>query len=211
MDNLDYWRLCGELGLEQAACLIVGVNPSDETGSNCSNWKISEQPFGYHAALTAITYALRSETIKGKVTLEKLYDSNGNNYGENEDSIIVKDSTVKVESLRAWLASRGIKTGFFFPNIIGSDTPDYLDPKHPRYAPKLAAAISAWQAVSNDATYANNGKTFKQNLINWLTSHAAECGLIKDDGEINKDAIENQVAMVANWNDKGGAPTTPSK
>ena len=211
MDNLDYWRLCDELGLEQAACLIAGVNPSSEIGSNCPNWAISEQPFGYHAALTAITHALRRKTIIGKVSLEKMYDMNGNQYGEIEDSIIIKDSTVEVESLRTWLASRGIKTGFFFPAIIASDTPDYLDPKHPRYAPKLKAAISAWQAVSNDATYANNGKAFKQNLINWLTSHASECGLIKDNGEINKEAIEKQIAMVANGDDKGGAPTTPNK
>ena len=71
MDNFDYWRLCDELGLEQAACLIAEVDPSGEIGSNCSNWKISEQPFGYHAALTAITHALRRKTIIGKVLMKK--------------------------------------------------------------------------------------------------------------------------------------------
>ena len=29
MDIIDYWRLCEELSVIQAACLIVGVDPND--------------------------------------------------------------------------------------------------------------------------------------------------------------------------------------
>ena len=36
----------------------------------------------------------------------------------------------------------------FFPQ--GDDTPDYLDDNHKNYAPKLAAAINAWQAVNEN-------------------------------------------------------------
>jgi len=57
----------------------------------------------------------------------------------------------------------------------------------------------------------DNGKHVKQNLESWLTAHAAEFDLVKDDGEINADAIKNQIAKVANWKDKGGAPKTPGE
>jgi hypothetical protein len=53
-----------------------------------------------------------------------------------------KLTTVTVDDVRGWLASRGVKTGFFFRDA--TDAPDYLNPKHPRYAPGLAAAVNAW-------------------------------------------------------------------
>ncbi len=49
--------------------------------------------------------------------------------------------------LTAWMESKGIRTGFFFPTA--TEAPDYLDPKNPRYAPKLAAAVRAWQSVTD--------------------------------------------------------------
>ena len=205
MDSFDYWRLCDELSIEQAACLIAGVDPSDEVGAYCSNWHINMQPLGYHAALTAISNALRRGAIKGKVIHEKLYDINGNPYDEIEDSIVTKDSTVEVQSLRSWLASRGIETGFFFPDITVSGTPDYLDSKHQRYAPKLAAAVMAWQSVTDTGKLSP-----KQALLKWVRENAAAFALTDSDGKQNETGIE-EVAKVANWNDKGGAPTTPSK
>lgn len=204
MDKLDYWRLCDELGLVQAACLIVGVDPSDEIGSFCADWQIHEQPFGFHAALTAITHALRRGAIKGKITHEKLFDINGNPYDEIKDSIIIKESTVEVESLRAWLESRGINSGFFFPEIVSS-TPNYLNPKDVRYAPKLAAAVTAWQSVTDPGK-----QTPKQALTKWVRENAAKFGLTDSEGKQNETGIE-EVAKVANWNDRGGAPTTPGK
>ena len=41
-----------------------------------------------------------------------------------------KLTTVQVDDLREWLSKRGIKTGFFSPQ--STDSPDYLDPQHPR-------------------------------------------------------------------------------
>lgn len=55
-------------------------------------------------------------------------------------------TTVTVDDVRAWLRGRGVRTGFFFPDA--ADVPDYLDAKHPRYAPRLAAAVNAWLAVT---------------------------------------------------------------
>mgnify|MGYP000202666331 CR=1 FL=1 len=118
-------------------------------------------------------------------------------------------SSITVDDLRAWLLSRGYSTGFFFQNK--TTEPDYFNKNSPYYAPKLAAAIRAWEAISTDEKYSANGKTVKQNLMNWLIAHASEYDLIKDDGDINNEAIENQLSKVANWNDKGGASKTPTK
>ena len=108
---------------------------------------------------------------------------------------------MEVESLKAFLASRGFRRGFFFPER--TETPDYLDPGNPRYAPKLAAAVRAWQAVMDPA-----GRHPKQALAKWLRENAAEFGLTDDEGKPNETGID-ETAKVANWQPGGGAPKTP--
>lgn len=202
----EYWRLCEELSVEDSALLVVGCDPSGEN-SNVEAWKIHERPGGYEAVKRGIIGALRKGTIKGVLVPVHEDDIDRTPPGEEPGVFNTRKTTVDVDSLRAWLLNRGFNTGFFFPT--GADRPSYLDKAHVAYAPKLAAAVAAWEAVNNDPIYASNGKTVKQNLENWLQAHAAEFGLIKEDGEINKDAIEKQIAKVANWQDKGGAPKTP--
>jgi hypothetical protein len=114
-------------------------------------------------------------------------------------------SRIEVDSLREWLAGRGLKSGFFFPDKY--DLGDYLNPRHPRYAPKLAAAVLAWQATGDKA--ATSGKSPKQALMKWLRGHAADFGMTDDDGAPSETAIE-EVAKVANWQPVGGAPKTPT-
>jgi len=118
-------------------------------------------------------------------------------------------SFVTADDLRAWLLSKGFSKGFLFSGKALEQ--DFFDKNNPCYAPKLAASIRAWEAVSTEQKYKDNGKTVKKNLENWLTAHAADFGLLKDDGEINNDAIVNQVSKVSNWNDKGGASKTPER
>ena len=206
MEDLDYWHWCEDLSILEAALLCVCIDPSSEIGSNCMNWAPSERPKGFEAAKAAIFNAFFRKMIEGIIVPEYETDINGNSYALSDT--VSLHSKVNVESLLKWLTTKSIKPEFFFPNA--TDAPNFLNTKHPHYSSKLAAAISAWQAVSSDPNYQNNGKTIKQNLINWLTSHAAEFGLIKDDGEINNNAIENQVSMVANWDTSGGAPRTPT-
>ena len=110
-------------------------------------------------------------------------------------------SRVEVESLKEWLASRGFAEASSFPER--TEAPDYLDPANPRYAPKLAAAVRAWQAVTEPA-----GKHPKQALAKWLRENAAEFGLTDDEGKPNETGIE-EAAKVANWQPGGGAPRTP--
>ena len=109
------------------------------------------------------------------------------------------------EDLVSWLASRGVRTGFFFPDAKPSSEPEFLDHKNPRYAPKLAAAVRAWQAVVEPGK-----KTPKQMLEKWLRENAAKFGLTDDDGNPVNQAIE-ECAKVANWSTAGGAPKTPSE
>jgi len=135
--------------------------------------------------------------------------------------------TINRVDLIDWLISKGSTPVFFADEIQakkaarkegGADStvstirtlpvhkptvPDYLNPDHPRYAPKLAIAIKAWQKVTDP-----RGKTPLQALREYLESNAKELGLIKDDGKFNREGME-QIAKVANWQPTGGAPKTP--
>ena len=201
MESLDYWRLCEEITVVQAALLLIGKDPSGEN-HDVENWKVPDRPAGFEAAKTAIGYALMVGKIQGKLMPLFEYDINGNATEEIENTIDHKNSIVSIDSLKQWLSSRGIRTGFFFPTA--TEAPDYLFPNHPRYAPKLAAAVQAWLAVTD-----SKGKTPKQALEKWLREHAAEFGLSDDEGKPNETGI-NEVAKVANWQPGGGAPKTPS-
>nr|WP_275064849.1 MULTISPECIES: hypothetical protein [Bartonella] len=98
----------------------------------------------------------------------------------------------------------------FFPEDDSRDAKDkkyaFQDPMHPHYVPKLAAAVAAWEAVSEAAP----SKTVKQTLAEWLRQNADQYDLRnKKTGELKEDVIE-QVSSVANWQTKGGAPKTPA-
>lgn len=197
-DDLDYWRLCDELSVYEAALLIAGRSPGKLF--NAEKLPSDKQPKGYKAATTAIRNALRSGKIEG--TIKPEYDDHVQ--GDPVpiiDSVNLYSSRVEVESLKTWLIGRGFRSGFFFPNPV--EAPGYLDPANPRYAPKLAAAVSAWQAVTDPV-----GRHPKQALAKWLREHAAEFDLSDDEGKPNETGIE-EAAKVANWQPGGGAPKTP--
>jgi len=204
MEGLDYWRLCDELNIIQAALLVAGCDPSSDA-EYIEKRDPEERPSGYQAAKTAISNALCRQAIAGRFVPRYTYNIHSNSYGEIEGSIDLVQSRVEVASLRTWLTGRGVKTGFFFPDTGG--IPDYLDPRHPRYAPKLAAAVHAWLAIENES--AVSGKSPKQALARWLREHAIQFGLTDSDGKPNETGIE-EIAKVANWQLGGGAPKTPS-
>jgi hypothetical protein len=79
--------------------------------------------------------------------------------------------------------------------------PEYLNPSHPRYSYRLAAAVQAWEAVTKPG---NRG--VKAAIESWLRDHAQELKLLHKDKPSDK-AIK-EVATVANWNTSGGAPKT---
>jgi len=54
MDSLDYWRLCAELTIVQAALLVAETDPG--TGAaNVEKWEMHERPYGYCPASTILT------------------------------------------------------------------------------------------------------------------------------------------------------------
>lgn len=200
LDGVDLWRLCEELTIVQAALLIVGRDPGGDFGY-VEAWDMHKRPPGYEAAKHAIMGALRRKTVAGRLTPKFDTDINGNPTSPVEDSVDVDASRVEVQALKSWMKSRGVKSGFFFPD--GTAAPDYLDPGHPRYAPKLAAAVSAWLAVDDP-----KGKTPKSGLMKWLRENSATFGLSDEEGKPNELGIE-ECAKVANWQPGGGAPKTP--
>jgi hypothetical protein len=146
--------------------------------------------------------ALYRRSIEGNLVQKPDFDSNGNHIGYIEGTIDLYTSTVYGDSLKRWLGLKGFTTGFFFPEPV--TTLDFLDPLNSRYAPKLAAAVKAWQAVTDPGR-----KSPKQALDKWLREHAAEYGLTNDEGKPIETAIE-ECSKVANWNQTGGAPKTPT-
>jgi len=205
MESLDYWRLCDELSVIQAALLIVGSDPGTDA-SYVEGWDPESRPPGYEAAKTAISNALRSGQLSGKIVrrTQGVWDNFSENHHEEEieDSVNPAESRVEVPSLKSWLAGRGFATGFFLPQ--GTPAVAYLDQSHPRFAPKLAAAVKAWQAAEG-ASLA--GKSPKKMLLKWLRENAAELGLSDEEGKPNETGIE-EAAKVANWQPGGGAPKT---
>lgn len=237
MDSFDYWRLCDELSVIQAALLIVGEDAAD--ADHVEEFSSVQLPHGYVAARTALVNAIisgrlpatiryaarqrgwvelpwasnspryeREPAMEGEVATEALKTLSSDLelpveviYSEEPDW---HRTTILVDDLRAWLSSRGFRHGFFFPNA--TDTPDYLDPCHPRYAPKLAAAVKAWIATGDERL--TRGKTPKQALQRWLREHAAEFGMTDDEGKPTEAGVE-EVSKVANWQMTGGGLPGP--
>lgn len=199
MESMDYWRLCDDLSIDEAAHLVIGVDPNEFKVKPLDD--LSTMPPETLARLEATTKSLIS-ALRGESVQGVLIAVDGSP-AILVDEIDTNKSRIKVESLRTWLSSRGIRTGFFFPT--GTADPDYLNPNNPRYAPKLAAAVRAWQSVTDPGS-----RTPLQALTKWLRENAMRFGLTKDDGSHNNQGID-EVAKVANWKPGGGAPKTPNK
>lgn len=233
--RLNFWRLCDEVSVLQAAALIADVDPSTTVGAYCDAWPIDQQPRGFTAAKAALVHAIKAGRLAATVrhqareyaAVREIAGNFDPGVGyltrtgaplEHDERLspdepsphqtfayrITPDwglTTIRVDELRKWLASRGFKTGFFFPQEDAA--PSFLDAKHPRYAPKLAATVSAWLAVDDTP-----GKHPKQALMKWLRENCARFALSDDDGKANELGIE-ECAKVANWRPGGGAPKTP--
>ncbi len=191
-DAWDFWRLCDVLTIDQAANLIIGQLPGEREAMERNGAEmLPSSAQKYFTELEAATSALLGAINLGKVGVVEART-------DNEFESVIK---VKTEDVRKWLATRGVKSEFFFP--VGLDLPDYLDSTNPRYAPKLAAAIRAWQAVTDPGK-----RSPKQAIDKWLREHAAEFGMVDDDGNPVNLAVE-ECSKIANWQPGGGATKTP--
>ena len=195
MHGIDYWRLADELTIVQAALLTCGYDPTEYQEDLRYNEK--NAPAGYPAIRHAIASAVKTETLSKRETM--ILDQRSGEYYPDDNLALVNVSELKI-----WLSSKGIREHFFF----FPEEPEgaFLSKKHPRYSPKLAAAVRAWQALEDKALHT---KTAKQSVKKWLRLHSTEYDLTDDEGKPMETAID-EIAKIVNWNPKGGAPLTPS-
>lgn len=197
MDQLDYWRLCADFTVVQAALIVCGVAPDDlqyEVERNTSR-----RPEGYVPIRTALENALYSQRIKPSKASFHWTDE-----GEQTNSFDLHSTTIAVEEIDRFLKSMGAICDFFDRSDAGAAGDEAAVKLMP---PKLRAALKAWSAVSADANRLR-GRSPKQALEQWLVENAAELDLLRRDGQPNRTAIE-EISKVANWKPSGGAPATP--
>ena len=204
MESMDYWRLCDELSVVQAALLVAESDPA-ECGGYVEQQDQHNRPKGYEAAKTAFLNGLKREEITGQLVYVPETDINGYEIGLT-NKVDLHQTTLSVSSVRSFLRKRGFNKGFFFPADV--DARDFMDSRNPFYAPKLAAAVKAWEEVTSNHSL-TKGKTPKQSLQKWLNEHASEYGLTDDEGNPTVAAIED-ISKVANWKPEGGAARTPN-
>ncbi|HEY1072856.1 hypothetical protein [Brevundimonas sp.] len=194
MQPIDYWKLCSQYSIVQAALLTCGHIPDDY------QYNVEGQtntPAGYVAVRSALYNAVKSGRLKA--TERPNLDEDGNPYG-----IDVHETVIDVGDLAQFFRSSGHEAPFF-------DRPSNSQaglPGGPPYPPKLAAANKAWAAVTADPRLLA-GKSPKQALEKWLSENAADLQLLNRDGTVNRTGIE-EICKVANWKPSGGATPTPS-
>ncbi|WP_375705815.1 hypothetical protein [Bartonella sp. AA2SXKL] len=215
IDESLEWFLCSQkITILQAALLIAGLNPlickfpGEYSPEDSDIYEGEERvPFDKIALFRAVYSDIVREAKEGKLRVEWYYLS-GFRVG-HLNGPIAEYSSVSLDDLKKWLLLRGKRPKVFFPEDDSRDVKDqkyaFQDPTHPRYAPKLAAIVAAWEAVSE----AEGGKTVKGTLIKWLSDNAVQYKLVDDDNLPREKLIE-ELAAVANWEPTGGAPKTPA-
>lgn len=191
------WLLSTRVSIVEAALLLLNIEPqgvSDFVESRIDDHK----PPGYLAARNAIATALHAGEIDGRIAHPVVEMPDGD-FQENVTAI-ASWSTVNLASLRRWLKDRNFSCGFL--DLADQPSAAFMDPAHPRYSPKLAAAVEAWEAFDEHADATGRPK---QRLLIWLRKNAARFGLTNDDGNPTESALE-EIAKVANWSTGGGAP-----
>jgi hypothetical protein len=81
MEPLDFWRLCDEVSVVQAALLIVGEDPAGSQEYVDRNNQ-QDRPRGYDAAKTALMNAIIGKRLPA--TIVELEDNMGRSEGETD-------------------------------------------------------------------------------------------------------------------------------
>lgn len=202
-DDILLWRLAETLTVTQAALLAVDINPADVLLDNSEDPTKSEirdktGDFLPTARFRAVYCSILSASSSSKLKIKWIRQITN-----DDDYIDEPNSIVGVEDLKKWFASRGFRPRIFFPDV---EVHEFKDTNHPRYAPKLAAVVGAWEAVKE----AEPNRTVKQTLAKWLNINAAKYELVSEDGRLRENLIQ-ELAGIANWDRSGGAPKTHSK
>ncbi|WP_375702269.1 hypothetical protein [Bartonella sp. AA89HNZF] len=214
-ESIEWLLRSQKITILQAALLIVDLNPlickftnALRPGGSDIYEGGNQVPLAKIALFRAVYNEIVREVEEEKLRVEWYYRCDFQGF-RLEENPIAEYSSVSLDDLRKWLLLRGKRPKVFFPEDNFAETKDqkyaFQDPTHPRYAPKLAAIVAAWQAVSE----AEGGKTVKGTLIKWLSDNAVQYKLVDDDNLPREKLIE-ELAAVANWEPTGGAPKTPA-
>jgi hypothetical protein len=197
MEEIDpLWKSCRELTIVQIALILVGVDPA-KNEVYIKSWNSEKRPQGYDIMLAALKNAVIAGTLPAIIKPDSINRTLPDCY----------NTIIRIEDLRQWLIKRDMRSGFFFQNEKPIE--DFLSPEHPYYAPKLAAAYSAWLAVTTTPELLN-GKTPKQAIKQWLNEHPSKFGLMQDDVAPSDNVIE-EICKIVNWKPKGGVAATPTR
>lgn len=211
LSGIDYWKFSKQLSVIQAALLTLGEDPSSKQ-HYIHYWEPDKRPEGYEAIISA----LKSDILSGSLPANIVKSSEMVETSDLDDSLIEKnwvidsginlhETTIKVSDLKTWLKSNGVTDCFFYTSE-DEVTAKYLERDNEFYAPKLAAAVTAWKCITQNQELLKN-RSPKQALEKWLRENAKDYGLTKDDGTPNEQGI-GEIAKVANWNISGGATKT---
>ncbi len=200
-NDLIYWKLAVTYTFQEAILLMKGIAPEGDNSNLLACTSPDQWPKETLPLYKFIKTGVESGELKGVIVPE---------YYPNdlpiERSADISTSEVEGSSLENLLRNRGVIDRFFNTDIGKSVS--YLDKSHPNYAPKLASAVKAWLAITNEPKYQKLGGP-KKNAGKWLRDNAQHYGLAHEDGKLNESAIE-EIAKIVNWNPTGGASKTPS-
>jgi hypothetical protein len=207
MSEDDALKLADTLSIASAACCIVGVSPSLMPRCNSRTVHLNVGDSETNEYLPSVQTTVVLEAICNAITTGKLETA----HLERPDSqyatvgdYVVWETLIEVDELKRWLLSRNCKPPFFF-GADASNTPNYLESKHPNFSSEIAAAIKVWEAMQDSEL--RKGKTIKAAVKDWLETNYRELGLMHN-GQRSNSAIE-RIATLVNWETSGGAPKTP--
>jgi hypothetical protein len=133
------WNLAETLNVYQMALLSVGYNPAEYEDFHHGNW-----PKQVRIDTAAYLSTIKNAVLTGKIECEREYNQN-----DFDRDVNWYASLIDVQSYTRWLKERNHDDNFFNCAFFGTDESDLdrlLTPSGEYYAPKLAAAVRAWQA-----------------------------------------------------------------
>lgn len=185
---IDKWRLSSWLTIDQAAKLVANIDPNTFDDELSQNDKKEIE-----ACRSSLWETARFSEDNAGVKI--MYASS---YVDNEKHASEYDSRVSAEWVKEQLSSKGITSGFFFPNP-SPPSEAFMDPTHERFSPELAFAVIVWRAFESKSV---SKKSPKQALTGWMEENLdARLG----DKPITPTGIE-RIAVMLNWEKEGGAP-----
>lgn len=225
--SLDLWRLSARVSVENAAILIAGGNPS-ATADYFMHERVTP---GFTAVLAALKDAIRSGDLRAQLFYAafKIYPQGDSKkvwyaviadselrgqlpnaevlFEDGRDGVIIEgepdwgSTMLAVGDIKQWLMSRGRTHGFFFsePDPILHVEDEFSSRGIDLFPPELALAVAAWRGVAGVNRAVRGAKAA---IEVWIEAHPEAWR----GPEPLTLGGKQRVAMVANWNRKGGAP-----